>query len=472
MKVFISLITALGMLFAGILAMIRGGGGGDEPPPPVTEAPPITASDGQSFTPPAMPAGPHEAQSIVISYNLSEALEMPSTFRGCWGGQQSRITRQGDDLYVLYGIHSDAYGWNDWAGGENEFNLYRYSSARNEWTYFYTLRSYETPGLHAAADGSVYVAYVHARGLGILEYNPDTDKITMHDSDFHFPQVNDADHWSYMNTGISEGRYIWFLGASNTGNHGNPGAFGIYKYDTVTGKFDFGSPLRHMLDYRHCYNYILDNGDGGITIAGMRDIFWDASEWDQRDDEFGAIFDEINFWTYKDNKLSDIHRVAKASQGKSITRPSVAINHAGDAFLDSRGYLHIMYYIYGAETQGRAWQEYAVYKDGVEIQKENQFEQAHYSVRFIEDTAGQLYLLALSTNLRDLHLFTVDEVNGKFEMTLSKVIPLENVNSDGGSFAGMSLTAPRSGSVRADFVDVIYPHADQLGWNYFRLQLR
>ena len=472
MKTIVSLFTAIGMLFAGIYAFFANPGGGTETPPPETQAPPIAASAGQSYIPPAMPAGPHEAQSIVVSYNLSGVLEMPSTFRGCWGGQQSRIARQGDDLYVIYGIHSDAYGWNDYAGGENEFNLYRYSAARDEWTYFYTLRSYAIPGIHAAQDGNVYVAYVHARGLGILKYDPGTDKMSMHDSGFHFPQINDKDHWSYMNTGISQGRYIWFLGNSNTGNHGTPGAFGIYSYDTLTGKFDFGSQPRHVIDHRHCYEYVLDNRDGGITIAGMRDIFWDASEWDQRDDEFGAIFDEVNFWTYKDNKLSDIRRVVKASQGKTITRPSVAINHAGDAYLDSEGYLHIMYYIYGAETQGRAWQEYAVYMDGAEVQKEALFERSHYSVSFIEDTAGQRYLLALSTNLRDLSIFHVNMVGGTFEVTLSKTIRIPNINSEGGSFAGISLTAPRSGSTPADYVDVIYPHANQLGWNYFRLQLR
>jgi len=469
MKIFLGILVSLGMLIAAVYAIFTGLNREPEAELPVTAAPPVAASAGQSFTPPAMED--NGAQSLAASCNLSGVLEMPSTFRGCWGGQQSRIARQGEDIYVIFGIHSDDYGWNDWAGGENEYSLYRYAAAQNEWTFFYTLRSYETPGLHAAANGNVYAAYVHARGLGVLEYSPATDRITMYDSGIHFPKVNDADHWSYMNTGISEGKKIWFLGASNTGNHGKPGAFTFYHFNTETKAFDTGSKLRHLIDYRHCYNYVLDNGDG-LTVAGMRDIFWNASEWDQRDDEFGAIFDEINYWTYRDGALSDIHRVAKASQGQRITRPSVAINHAGDAYLDRDGNLHIMYYIYGAETQGRAWQEYAVYRDGAELQKEAQFEQEHFSVRFIEDTAGQLYLLALATNLRDVHLFTVDQVDGIFEMTLAKVIRLEGVNSAGSSFAGMSLTAPRSGSAPADFVDVIYPHADQLGWNYFRLQLR
>jgi len=471
MKIIVSLITALCMLLSGIYAFITGFGREPEPDLPVTEAPPVAASAGEKFIPPPMPAGPHAAESIVVSYNLSEVLKMPSTFRGCWGGQQSRIARQGDDLYVIYGIHSDAYGWNDWAGGENEFNLYRYSAARNEWTYFYTLRSYEIPGLHAADDGNVYAAYVHARGLGVLEYNPATDRITLRDSGIHFPQINDRDHWSYMNTGISEGKKIWFIGASNTGNHGRPGAFTFYHFNTETKKFDTGAQPRHMTEFRHCYNYVLDNGDG-LTVVGKRDIFWNVSEWDPRDDEFGAIFDEVNYWTYKDNALSDIHRVVKASQSTAITRPSIQLNHGGDAYIDREGNLHIMYHISGAETQGRGWQEYAVYKDGVEIQKEFQFDGASYSVSFAEDTAGQLYLIGLSTNLDAIHLYKVDKVNGKHEMTLSKVIPIENINSDGHSFAGMSLTVPRSGSAPADFVDVIFPHANQLGWNYFRLQLR
>jgi hypothetical protein len=36
----------------------------------------------------------------------------------------------------------------------------------------------------------------------------------------------------------------------------------------------------------------------------------------------------------------------------------------------------------------------------------------------------------------------------------------------------MAVTAPRTGSAPADFVDVIYPSIDRTNWIYFRLQLR
>ena len=474
MKIFISLLVALGLLIAGIFAIITCNNGGDDTTAQETEAPPIAASAGKSFTPPAMPAGPQDAESIVIAYNLSDVLEMPSTFRGCWGGQQSRITRQGEDLYVIYGIYNEALGWNDYAGGENDFNLYRYSAAQDKWTYFYTLRSYEIPGIHAAANGNVYVAYVHARGLGILEYNPATDTITLKDSGFHFPQVNDNDHWSYMNTGISGGRYIWFVGNSNTGNHGKPGAFGIYSYDTVTGEFDFGSQMRHVIDYRHCYEYILDDRDGGIIIAGLRDIFWDVCEWDAPAGSIGgAIFDEVNFWTYKDNKLSDIHRVVKASQGKDCPVPSTTFNHGGDAYLDKDGYLHILYIQNGQETGGRGVQYYAVYKDGVEFQKEIfHIKYTEYPVRFAEDTTGQLYVIAMQPDARIVNLFKINKVDGRYEASLSKVLPFEGDDSMAVGFPGMALTVPRTGSAPADYVDLIYPNDPQENFIYLRIQLR
>ena len=260
MKMIISLLVAFGLLIAGIFALIRGGNGGNEIPPPVTEAPPIAASEGETFTPPIMPSGPHDAESIVIAYNLSDVLEMPTT--NVWGGQMTRIARLGDDLYVLFG--TGVFGVDD-----EEYTLYRYAGAQNKWTRFYALRSYDVPGLHIAADGKVYVAYRHARGLGILEYEPATDKITLRDSGVFWPAQHEKDHWAYMSTGISGGRYIWFLGCGNIdGGHARPGGFALYKYDTVTHAFDTGTQPRYLVDYRHCYNYILDNGDGGITIAG------------------------------------------------------------------------------------------------------------------------------------------------------------------------------------------------------------
>jgi len=110
------------------------------------------------------------------------------------------------------------------------------------------------------------------------------------------------------------------------------------------------------------------------------------------EDAFGAIFDEVNFWTYKDNNLSEIHRVDKAMQGKNCSVPNSAINYAGDAYLDINGYLHILYTLTCAKIGGSTQLWHAVYKDGVEVKKEGLFDGTH-SVRFIEDTAGQLYLI-------------------------------------------------------------------------------
>ena len=143
MKILISLIAFLGLLLAGIYALITSGGSTDDPPPE-TQAPPIAASAGKTLTPPEMPAGPHDSESVVIAYNLSDVLGMPTTYRGILGGQQSRIARLGDDLYVLYAVPFNQDGLTE------EYGIYRYSAAEDKWTYFYKLRSHEVPGLHVA----------------------------------------------------------------------------------------------------------------------------------------------------------------------------------------------------------------------------------------------------------------------------------------------------------------------------------
>ena len=460
MKIIISFITALCMLIAGIFAFITGVRDDDGTPPPETEAPPVAASVGRTFTPPAMPPGPYDTESLVISYNLSEVLEMPAT--NVWGGQMTRIARLGDDLYVLFGTH--VFGVDD-----EEYTLYRYSGAQDEWTQFYGLRSIDVPGLHIV-DGRVYVAYRYTRGLGILEYDPATDEIILRDSGIFWPAQHEKDHWAYMSTGISGDRHIWFLGCGNIdGGHARPGGFAIYSYDTVTGAFDTGSRPRWIVDFRHCYNYILDNGDGGITIAGNRDIFWDVCEWNQPAGVFDAIFDEINFWTYKNNTLSDIHRVDKVSQGRNCPVPTASI-HNGDAYVDVRGFLHLVYTVTGEETGGRQELWHAVYKDGVELKKEF-VHLASQSSRFIEDTSGQLYLIVMPYGTRTVRLYKVNE---QHEITLSKELVIESDDSNAlPSVLGLAITAPRSGSAPADFVDVIYPNMPpDWGWVYFRLQLR
>ena len=463
MRIIISLLAAIALLLAGLSAFFSGSGRDGNASFPETEAPPLAASAGAKLYPPEAMPSDTPGGSLAVSYNLSLALGMPTTEHGVWGGQQSRIARQGEDLYVLFGIA------NALPDGEEAFALYRYSGARDEWTYFYTLRSYEIPGLHAAANGNIYAAYVHARGLGVLEYDPLTDKITMHDPGVFWPAAHARDHWAYMSTGITAGRYIWFLGCGNIeGKRGRPGGFAIYKYDTETRSFDMTVEPRHLTEFRHCYNYVLDDKDGGIVIAGERAIFWDVSEWEQAPGTMDAIWDEVNYWTFKNNSLSDIRRVDKAMQGESCPMPNAPINYAGDAFLDSNGCLHILYTLTSAHIGGRTQLWHAVYEDGAEVKKEKLLDGQH-SVRLIEDATGQLYMINLPYNSHTISLFTVD---AQHELTLLREIEIAGNDSIGLAYAGMAVTAPRTGSTPADFVDVIYPNIDRTNWIYFRLQLR
>jgi len=461
MRLIISLLAAIALLLAGLSAIFSGNSRDPGTVFPETEAPPLAASGGPSFTPRSMPEGPHEAGSIVISYNLSDVLQSPAT--NVWGGQQTRIARLGEDLYLLFGTR--VLGIDD-----EEYTLYRYSGAANTWTRFYSLRSHEVPGLHIVG-GRVYAAYRYTRGLGILEYDPDSDRITLHDSGIFWPTQHEKDHWAYMSTGISGDRTIWFLGCGNiNGTHGRPGSFAVYSYDTVTRAFGTGGAPRHHTDFRHCYNYILDGGEDGIVIAGERDIFWNVSEWDMPEGAFGAIFDEINYWTFKDNKLSDIRRVDKAMQGQNCPAPNAAINYAGDVFLDSNGCLHILYTLVSAHTGGRSQLWHAVYEDGMELKKECLLDDGQqHSVRLVEDSEGQLYLVVLPYNSHTISLFTVDN---QHEATLLKEIEIAGDDSIGLQYAGMAATVPRSGSEVADYVDVIYPNIDRTDWIYFRLQLK
>ena len=110
-----------------------------------------------------------------------------------------------------------------------------------------------------------------------------------------------------------------------------------------------------------------------------------------------------------------------------------------------------------------------MYKDGAELKKQCFLDDGNqHSLRFAEDTEGQLYLLDLPYNANVLRLY---EVNN-FEMSAPALIPIDAEGNPGLQYAGMSITAPRTGSAPADFVDVIYPNADRTNWIYFRVQLR
>jgi len=138
--------------------------------------------------------------------------------------------------------------------------------------------------------------------------------------------------------------------------------------------------------------------------------------------------------------------------------------------MDSRGYLHVIYTILGAETEGRRELWHAVYKDGVEVKKEF-FLEGFQSSRMIEDTSGQLHLICMPYGTRTLRLFEIDE---QHEIHFNKDVVIDTDSSNAlPSVLGLAITAPRTGSGIADYVDILYPNMPpDWGWVYVRLQLR
>jgi len=238
----------------------------------------------------------------------------------------------------------------------------------------------------------------------------------------------------------------------------------------LTKTFDNSFAPRFQTDFRNAYFYLVPDLDSTLYIVGQRAMFWRDTDYEWPAPDYGGnpIYDEINYWTFKDGTLSDKTGLRKIAPGPIVAAPHTFINGSGDVFRDRDGFVHVIYEFASDESGGAAHTWYAVLKDGETVSNEF-FKEGMHSCRFAEDTEGNLYLLTIEWEQAELLLYNVAADR---KIVLSRQYDLKDYGVDGLTYGGMAVAAPRNGATPADYVDCVYSDTSGEKWVYFRLQLK
>jgi len=394
---------------------------------------------------------------------------IPTTERGVWGGNMSRICTTKDGVYTAYMTGGGA--------GETEikpFTLFFKPHGSEKWKAVGTgeSRGYAVITL-AGSDGKVYVSTIGNNGgtsvPAVYSYSPvNKEFVVAYDS-------NPTLYFAYMAATIDNSGKITMILCGGS----KPGGFRYLQFDTNNRKF--GSSYDLKIDYRHCYVYLHIKQDGSLEFQAQRDTtYYDLGYPKIEGSSFDYVFDSIRYFKIEDfasKKLAAdiiVRRENPEDYQQTLTSyPAVINNYTGDAHWDLDGRLHIFYTVKAKSNNWTTDTWHAIIQDDKLIYNEKIWTGAT-SLRMVQDSSGNYYLLKMSYGSRILEIYKSNSSDGyEFSRLGQFILPEAGLLQ----YAGLSIAKAEGGTPASNIVDVIYPsrasgakHSEE--WNYFRVHLK
>lgn len=364
-----------------------------------------------------------------------------------WGGHQSRIVRTATGVFTAYTTDTGDdlnRQWNlVWRRGEEDWQVLATGGAGRE-----------PVNLLAAPDGTLYIIG-YPQGIGTLWSGQ------LQDGEFLLQSTPLPDalvsYWPYSAAGIDAEGNLCAV-ASEGGGIG--GAFHIACYASATGIWQTAI---YALDYRYAYVYVFPTQQG-LSLVGTRDVEWNALGYTQPAATFDYVFNAAAWFHLTTLQQDSLEQVDFIDEPPTVDHPDVFLNAQMDAYLDTEGRMHILYWKQGASTNGiREIRHRILAVDGVLLADSSlTHEHLGYYNRLFQDAMGRFYLLSSSAML-----FPLGE---GADPVLGSPIPLD-LNGFEVEYSGFGLSVPRTGTPLSNTLDVVFPSADETHWIYFRLTL-
>ncbi len=226
-------------------------------------------------------------------------------------------------------------------------------------------------------------------------------------------------------------------------NGGNaPGILAWFTFDmqTLTWQSEPRTVVTDLL--RQAYMYCFADGKGGVRIVANRDVHHSCVPLVTESGQpkcADYVWDQLNLITIP--RLSEtaykntIIHAADYSRGNEGIAPNTSNNQWGDAFLDSKGRLHILYTtrmldynLYNGHPQGVISKEvrHAIYEGtqclynepiSYQITDTQLLKTTNYAMRMAESTNDQLYIFAAPTGNADapkqIEIYRAEDSEGK-----------------------------------------------------------
>jgi hypothetical protein len=363
-----------------------------------------------------------------------------------WGGHQTRIVRTQDGVFTAYTAEGSGYFSREW-------RLVKRKSDGSWGVIAHGTAGKDPVNLLASPDGTLHIVGWPGGQATIWSGKPENGAVTMKSE----PIPNQLHgNWPYNSAGIDEDGDLCVL--SSEGGEQPGGRFYVACYIPSKGKWISQTVF---LDYRFCYTYVFPGLNGNLSLVSTRDVRWEALGYQQPPGTFDYVFNAYGYWHTDDISANKLDRIYEVEEKPTQAYPVPDLNAQQDAYLDTKGEMHVLYHIQGATTHGAWISRHAIIPPNGDILFDEQLpSDAGDFARIFQDMEGRFYLLGSS----------------------GKIYPMgedgreagEPVDLDFGvyqvEYSGFGVSVPRTGTPLGNVVDVVFPSTNGTRWVYFQLE--
>jgi hypothetical protein len=148
--------------------------------------------------------------------------------------------------------------------------------------------------------------------------------------------------------------------------------------------------------------------------------------------------------------------------------PDVFCDAQPDAFRDSRGRLHVLYWLRGPSTAASEQLRHAVVQSGELVADVMVAAGSGVYCRITEDGTGRLFLIRSDAKRSPIMVYPTTSEDGT-QLGRPTVLDLRGPRI---VYSGLSIAAPRMGVPTGDLVDGAFPSAEKGTYYYVQLRLR
>ena len=213
----------------------------------------------------------------------------------------------------------------------------------------------------------------------------------------------------------------------------------------------------YNVDYRYTYSYVFPGPDGHIAAVSTRDCGRAVLGIAQPPGRPPWVFNAFMYWGGATMSSDPFHVLSFAEELPTAryADPWLAIH---EAYLDSKGRMHIIYSRFGETTDGRNQNRHRIVSSsGITLFDEELPEEAGQQCRVFQDRQERFYLLGQSGLL-----YPMDQEGQRLGAPMQ-------LDLEGHEVQMFGLSVPRGGTPLSDVMGVGFVGDDGTSWFYFEL---
>lgn len=394
-----------------------------------------------------------DAHPVDVGVRL-ESLELvtdqavPGSGGNCWGGHQTRIVRTRRGVFTSYTVMGQGYTAREWRLAQR--------TATGWQVIAHGVAGREPVNLLQGPQDRLYLIAWPEGQPRLWTSTIQGGRLSF--SDALIPGDWGQTDWPYQGASINAQGDLYVIASGGE----RPGEFKWATYQARTAQWSF-----HVtpLDYRFCYTYVIPGDKGQLAIVSTRDVRWESLGYTKLAGAFDYVFNAVKCWSSPDALHVPLQELLVREEKPSAQFPDPYCDAQTDAYVDTKGRLHILYWRSGQNTEGRTETRHAMLENGKLIQDVPLPPDAGHYCRITQDARGRFCLITADADKLVVYRAATEDglAWGPPVQLALKGYTL--------TYSGIALAAPRCGTPLSNTIDGVFPAGKENQWVYFRLRL-